>query len=190
MCPYRDIIMTFLTDTPYIPAYVRNEFLFDEQHGHGEYTECTIFGFRAEPAKVPMFQIMLSNGAQWARVPIHMLVSKPCEQLGLENVVWWDSFSRYCTVHQFEFLRNHRVSCLGRDKVLREGVYQFTIDWCNGGWSEISDQHKNHHVIILDSGQFIAYPNNRCLWIDDSHIKHTELPKYISPSKSYSVESK
>lgn len=181
--------MTFLVDTPYISAYVRNEFLFDEQHGHNEFTQCIIFGFRAEPARVPMFQIMLQNGAQWARVPIHMLVSKPCEVLPLEQCVLWDNFSRHCTVHEFSFLKNHRVNCLGRDKIIRRGTYLFTIDWCDGLWSEVSDQHKNHHIIQLDIGQLVAYPNNRCIWTDPSWITVTDIPQYKSPSRSYSVES-
>ena len=182
--------MNFLVDTPYTPVWVRNEFLFNQERGHGEFTEGVVFGFRAEPAKVPMFQVMLANGAQWARMPIHALCSKPCDPLPLELSVWWDSYGYHCVVHQFAFLQRHRVSALGRDTVIRHGTYLFTVDWVKDGWAEIPDQHKNHHVIILDSGQFIAYPNNRCLWIDDSHIKHEPLPKYISPSKSYSVESK
>ena len=50
--------MTFVVDTPYTPAYIRNEFLYDHQTGSGEFTPCTIFGFRAEPARVPMFSVM------------------------------------------------------------------------------------------------------------------------------------
>jgi hypothetical protein len=180
--------MTFLTDTPYTSCYIRNEFFYDETKGHGEFTEAYVFGFRAEPARVPMFQVMCNNGAQWARVPIHMIVSKPCEVLPLNITCWWDSFSRHCTVHEFSFLRNHSVNCYGRDKVLRHGNYLFTIDWATGGFSETSDQHKNHHVIVLDTGQWIAYPNNKCLWVDPSHIKEQPRFDWISPSKSYSVE--
>lgn len=179
--------MTFLADTPYIPGYVRNEFLHDQQEGHGSFSACVVFGFRAEPARVPMFQIMLDNGAQWARIPIHALCSKPCDPLPLEIVCWWDSFSRHCTVHQFDFLIGHRVEGLGRDKEMRPGKYLFTVDWCNGGWSEISDQHKNHHIIELDAGPWIAYPNNRLYWKDPSWIKKPVTPMR-SPSQSYSVE--
>ena len=181
--------MTFLVDTPYISAYVRNEYLFNEQEGHGDFTPCTVFGFRAEPARVPMFQVMLESGAQWARVPIHMICSKPCEPLPLEVCVWWDSFSRHCTVHEFSFLRNHAVDCMGRDKKIRHGNYLFTIDWCNGGWSEIPDQHKNHHIIVEESGQWLAYPNNRLIWKDPSWIRTDfPLPKRKTPSRMYSAD--
>lgn len=179
--------MTFLVDTPYVTAYVRNEFLFDEQEGHGEFTPCTVFGFRAEPARVPLFQVMLDNGAMWARVPIHMLCNKPCAALPIDISCWWDSFSHHCTVHAFAFLKNHAVSCLGRDKEVRRGNYLFTVDW-QGRWAEAPDQHKNHHVIALDSGQWIAYPNNRLIWEDPSWIKPSKIPAWKSPTRNYYCE--
>ena len=128
--------MNFWADTPYTTAYVRNEFLHDQQKGHGEFTLCTVFGFRAEPMRVPMFQIMLENGAQWARIPIHALCSKPCPELALPLTVWWDSFSRTCEIKEVAFLRNHRVKAIGRDGVQRAGVYLMTAFWADGGWSE------------------------------------------------------
>jgi hypothetical protein len=104
--------MSFWVDTPYVTAYVRNEFLYDQQKGHGEFTEVTVFGFRAEPMRVPMFQIMTAQGAQWARIPIHALCSKPCPAISLQIACWWDSFSRFCEVREVQFLRNHRVQAM------------------------------------------------------------------------------
>ena len=181
--------MSFWVDTPYVTAYVRNEFLYDQQSGHGEFTECTVFGFRAEPMRVPMFQIMTASGAQWARIPIHALCSKPCPAISLQIACWWDSFSRFCEVREVQFLRNHRVQAIGRDGVKRPGVYLFTVFWANGGWSEISDQSKDHHIIALDNGQWIAYPNNRLLWVDESWISGDVPRDWKSPSTSYSVEA-
>lgn len=187
--------MNFLCDTPYVECHVRNEFLYDQAKGQGEYTEATIFGFRAEPARVPMFQIMLASGAQWARIPIHALCIAPCEPLSVDLCAWWDSYGYHAQVHAFAFLRNHRVSALGRDGQIRKGTYLFTIDWAKDGWSETSDQHKNHHVIALDGpkgagkGQLIAYPNNRLLWSDPSWIDPKPDKEWRSPSDSYSVEA-
>lgn len=180
--------MNFLVDTPYTPVWVRNEFLFNQERGHGEFTEGVVFGFRSEPARVPMFQVMLANGAQWARIPIHALCNKPCDPLPLNLSVWWDCYGYHCAVHQFAFLQRHRVSALGRDKVIRHGTYLFTVDWVRDGWSELPDQHKNHHIIVLDSGPWIAYPNNRLLWDDPSWIQHGPMEAWKSPEQSYSVE--
>jgi hypothetical protein len=181
--------MTFLVNTPYTPCLVRNEFLCDQKRGHGEFTEATVFAFRAEPARVPMFQLMTAQGAQWARIPIHALATKPCPVMALQLACWWDSFSRHCTVTELKFLRNHRVQAVGRDGIKRPGVYLFTVAWCNGGWAEISNQSKDHHIIALDSGPWIAYPNNKLLWSDPSWIDQ-ELPQgWESPSDNYSVEA-
>lgn len=181
--------MSFMVDTPYTTAYIRNEFLHDQQEGHGDFTLCTVLGFRAEPMRVPMFSVMLECGAMWARMPIHAICAKPCDPLPLNVCVWWDSFSRFCEVREMQFLRNHRVSGIGRDGVKRPGSYLFSVFWANGGWSEIPDQSKDHHIIALDSGQWIAYPNNRLLWSDPSWIGG-EIPRgWKSPSQNYSVEA-
>lgn len=181
--------MSYLLNTPYTPCFIRNEFFYNEEKGHGEFTHGFVFGFRAEPQRVPMFQVMLENGAQWARVPIHMICSKPCDPLALNISVWWDSFSRCAQIIEFDFLKNHQVECYGRDKVTRKGNYIFTIDWANGNWSEIPDQHKNHHIISLNTGQWVAYPNNKTVWTDPSWITPNVEFEWKSPGKNYSVES-
>ena len=89
-----------IAPTPYTPALVRNSF-FDPNSS--EFTRCVAFGFRAEPGCVPMFQIMLDNGAQWARVPIHMLVRKPCEELPIETICWWDCYGYDLASSLFRF---------------------------------------------------------------------------------------
>lgn len=179
---------TLLADTPTIEAYLRDEFVHDGQKGHGSFTFCYIIGFRAEPARVPTFQVVTEQGAQWARVPLHMLCAKPCAPLPLNEVVWWDCYGYEFAVHQFGFLRGHAVTALCRSGEKRRGVYRLTIDWM-GGLGEIADQHKQHHLIALESGQFIAFPNNRLLWHDESWIKGLEgPPDWLPHSESYSVE--
>ena len=180
--------MILLGDTPYIECFVRNEFLFDEQRGHGEFTPAVAFAFRAEPARVPMFQVMLDSGAQWARVPIHMICSKPCDPLPIEQSCWWDSYGYEFTVVALPFLKNHSVTALGRDGQIRKGNYLYTVDWMNGGWAEVPDQHKNHHIIALESGPWIAYPNNRLVWHDLSWITPAPNKEWQTPTRSYSVE--
>ena len=180
--------MTLLAETPYTPCYVRNEFLFDEQKGHGEFTKAVVFAFRAEPARAPMFQVMLDSGACWARVPIHMICSKPCDPLPLQQSSWWDSYGYEFTVFALPFLKGHAVTALGRDGQIRKGNYLFTVDWMETGWSEVPDQHKNHHFIALDSGPWISYPNNRLVWHDPSWITPAPDREWKTPSRSYSVE--
>jgi hypothetical protein len=177
-----------IDDCPTIQCFVRKEFLYDEKEGHGEFVKAVIFGVRAEPARVPMFQVMLESGAQWARVPINKICLQPCEQLPIEQLVWWDSYGYEFAVHQFSFLKNHKVTALGRDGVIRTGNYLFTLDWMKTGWSETPDQHKNHHFIALQTGQLIAYPNNRLVWLDPSWIEPAPDKNWKTPTKAIFVE--
>ena len=180
--------MILIADTPYLEVFIRKEFLYDEADHVGEFVPAVVFGFRAEPARGPMFQVMLESGAQWARVPIHKICSKPCDPLPLEQCIWWDNYGYEFVVHSFDFLKNMTVTALGRDKIIRKGKYLFTIDWAKTGWSEVADQHKNHHVIALDTGPWIAYPNNRLVWHDPSWIAPAPDKEWRTPTRSYSVE--
>jgi hypothetical protein len=77
---------------------------------------------------------------------------------------------------------------LGRDGQIRKGNYLFTVDWMQTGWSETPDQHKNHHIIALESGPWIAYPNNRLVWHDPSWITPAPNREWQTPTRNYSVE--
>lgn len=177
-----------IADTQLFEVMIRNEFFYNEESHFDEFMPAVVFGFRAEPARVPMFQVMLESGAQWARVPIHMICTKKCEKLSIDKCVWWDSYGYDFSIHEFSMLKNHSVKALGRDGVIRKGNYLFTVDWMKTGWSEISDQHKNHHIIALDTGQWIAYPNNKLVWIDPSWIIPEPDKEWKTVSHNYYVE--
>ena len=50
-----------IADIPYQQVLIRNEFFYNEQQGHGEYTKAVVFGCRAEPARAPMFCVMTEH---------------------------------------------------------------------------------------------------------------------------------
>ena len=177
-----------IADTPWLQVMVRSEFFYNHESHAGEFTPAVMFGVRAEPAAVPMFQVLLDSGAQWARVPIHMLCTKPCDPLPLAQTCWWDCYGYSFTLHAFGMLRNHAVTARGRDGILRHGRYLFTLDWMQSGWSETPNQHKNHHVIVLDTGHLIAYPNNALQWIDSSWITGTPDRSWVTSQQTYTVE--
>jgi hypothetical protein len=71
------------------------------------------------------------------------------------------------------------VKAIGRDGAQRPGTYLMTVFWRDGGWSEVPDQSKDHHLIALDTGRWTAYPNNRLLWSDPSWISG-EVPRGLA----------
>ena len=68
----------------------------------------------------------------------------------------------------------------------------FTLDWCNGGYSEIAAGHKTGHVINADGRVFIQ-PNNRIVrWNDGGAFTSKTLagrPDWKVFSQEFSCEA-
>lgn len=178
-----------VADAPFTYCLVRNEFLYNQKRGHGEYTEACIIGVVALEGRAPMFTAMLRNGAIWARLPIHAFCFEPCEPLPLSTLCLWDSLSYDVTVHQYAYLQTLRADVYLGDGDRRGGEYMFTLDWCKSSYSEMPDQHKQHHVFRLDSGQIAAMPGNRLRWYEPSWIKPYEgRPDYLVNTHEFTTE--
>lgn len=175
-----------IADTPITECLVRRE-MFSTR---GAPVPGYIFGFAGRANQAPAFQVMTEHGAQWARVPLHLLCWKPCEALPLFKLCWWDCFSDDFSVHAFDFLRGHACSCIDRAGQAMRGTYLFTVEW-RGRWAEIPDQHKQHHMVKLTSGHFAMYPNNKISWQDGSWIRGMRAPGgkgWRTNNRSWSVE--
>jgi hypothetical protein len=179
--------VNLVSDVPITYCLVRNEFLYDFQRGHGDYTECALIGVVALEGRAPMFTAMLRNGAIWARLPIHAFCFKPCGFIPLTAICMWDCLSYDVTVHQYAYLQTLRADVFC--DVPRGGEYLFTLDWCKSDYSEMPDQHKQHHVFRLDEGQMAAMPGNRLRWHEPSWIRpYEERPDYLVNTHQFTVE--
>jgi hypothetical protein len=188
-------------DIPPLKCFVRREFLFDLQEGHGEFEPAYAFGIASLRARAIGWHVMTNRGAQVARLPIHALVHKEdAPNLSLPTLELWDCFGYSVGVKQFAYLKGVRANALCGDGTWRKGEYLFTIDWCGGdadldvSFSELPDEHKNAHVLRLDCGCFAALPNNRIEWIEGSFItnpldlENTGHPGYRVNTHTWSVE--
>ena len=72
----------------------------------------------------------------------------------------------------------------------------FTLDWSfenhamtDFNYSE-TPEHKCAHLFKVETGNFYAYPNNRCIWYDSAWTfnRITENPGYGIDMVVYSVE--
>jgi hypothetical protein len=159
-----------------IEAHVRNEFLSRPEERTWRASRRATSS-RSVPSRraCPAFQIVLDNGAMWSRVPLHMLVTKatagkPLPARGAVPLGLLRLRLRGDRVHTAA--RRHRAPPL-RSRAIT-GRYIATIEWLGGRFAEIPDQHKNHHLIALDSGEIAAWPNNRVQWLDPSFITPVE----------------
>jgi hypothetical protein len=182
--------MNLVSDFPITYCLVRDEFLHDLGAEYaGNYTEAAIIGVVALEGRAPLFTVMLRNGALWARLPLHALTFKPGEPLPLSTLCLWDCLSYDVTVHQYAFLETLRADVFCADGEQRSGAYLATLDWCKSDYSEMPDQHKQHHLIRLDSGHIAAYPGNRLRWHEPSWIKpFTEKPGYLVNTTEWTTE--
>lgn len=178
-----------IADIPYTYCLVRSEFLRDDKEGHGEFEDACIFGVTALEGRLPSFQAMMKNGAQWARLPLHAFCTKECEPLPASTLVLWDCLSYKIAVHEYRYLSTLVCDVFCGDGQMRRGTYMFTLDWAESDYSETPDQHKSHHVIELESGHIAAMPNNRIRWHEPSWIKPFESPPdYKVQTRTFTAE--
>lgn len=183
---------------PTVTGYIRNEYLFNHEKGHGEYTPCDIHTVASIEKRVPLFEALLENGVNWTRRPITAFAWKkeaPVYDLNIHQ--YWDCFSPYIDVNVRSRLQGLRCKLIDWKGGIHYGVYMFTLDWSwenrtnlNTNFSE-TPEHKCAHFIKEDSGNYFLYPNNRIIWHDDAWIHNpiSKNPGYRIDMTEYTVEN-
>jgi len=183
---------------PLQSVYVRKEFLYDHERGHGEFTPGIWVSVKSVEAKALYFETLLTDyGALYDKLPISAFVWKADhgELLPLDVLQLWDCFDYDITVIQKPLLS--RCEFFGKDRRMHSGEYCFTIDNCHRdtsildtNFSEHDPEHKSFNVIKLDNGQFAAQPNNRVIWRDSSLTPENLLtPDFKVCTQNYKVET-
>ena len=167
---------------PVIQAYVRGNYLRDQQDSHDKYFPCTIFGVASVQGRSPLFHFMMEDGGLWWRMPISAFCSEPgVPEVDIHSLVLWNTFSPYVAVTMFEAMQNMRMQYIDREKNKILGKYLFTLDWhaperniIDLAYSETPSEHKCGHVILRDDGNFAIQPNNRVLMFEPSMTTKTD----------------
>jgi len=168
------------SSTPSIQVFVKNEFLHNQEEGHGLFTKGWITALRTIKGYAVTFYVLLENGVLFTGLPIHSFVhKKEAAKLDLSDLELWDSLSYDHSVFQIEFLKNMSCSVLLKNKTIEQGEYLFSIDFSNqtglSGISETPNEWKVFHFLKLKNGNFALYPQNRIIFKDASLIKETSL---------------
>jgi len=186
---------------PPIECYIRKEYLYNLEKGHGELVEGTAFAIKSLQGNALLFLVMTDIGAVYDKIPISALVpfeKEDTPHLDFHILQLWDCFSYHPHVTQFMFLKGKRCMVMLKDGTKREGIYRFTVDWdadssdrVSTSYAEEPSQHKSAHVIELNDGYFCAYPNNRILWAEPSMVSEPfkHIPDYKLNMKRYHCES-
>ncbi len=182
-----------------IPVFVKKEYLYDLEKGHGELTPGIWISVKSVMYKALYFETLLTEyGALFDKLPISAFVWKEDydkeNQLPLDVLQLWDCFDYHVTVIQKPLLS--RCQFFGKDKCMHDGEYIFTIDNAHPdtnvldmNFSEHDPEHKSFNIIQLDNGQFAAQPNNRIIWRDSSLTpEDLKTPDFKVCTQNYAVE--
>jgi hypothetical protein len=195
--------MSFLVaNIPPVHSYIRREFLYDFERGHGEYEPCIWVSIKSIRGQAFRIEAYLPNyGALYDKLPLHAFVSRTenldiSKFLPLDTLQIWDCFDYNMAVIQKAFLRNLSCKFYAKDKNMYSGNYMFTVDnahpdhnLIDTGYSEWPEDHKSFNFIELDNGQYAAQPNNRCLFYDAaSNPTNMKFPDFKVCTKKYVVE--
>jgi len=193
--------MAFLVHPlPPIPVYVRKEYLYDLEKGHGEFTPGIWISVKSTQYKALYFETLLTEyGALYDKLPLSAFTWKTDidmdSYLDLDTLQLWDCFDYHLTVVEKPLLS--RCEFFGKDKQMHSGEYLFTIDNAhpdnsvlNINFSEHDPEHKSFNIIKLDNGQLAAQPNNRVVWRDSSLTpSKLKQPDFKVCTQNYAVET-
>jgi hypothetical protein len=194
--------MSYLVaNLPPIQCFIRKEYLYDFQKGHGEFEPCYWVSVKSIKGKALYIESYLQNyGAVYDKLPISAYVWKTDikeeEQHPLDFLEIWDAFSYNITVIKKSTLSGLNCRVYMKDKKFYNGTYMFTIDSChsdpnelNVSLSETPNEHKSFNIIKMDNGQFAAQPNNRVLFYDQSLTpKGLKFPDFKVSTKEFYCE--
>ena len=188
-----------VANLPPVKCFVRKEFLYDFEKGHGELVPCwwvSIKSLRGQAFRIEAY--LNEYGALYDKLPLHAFCWKPIvgSPLPLDYLQLWDSLSYDITVIKKAQLQSMKCKIKLKDGGWAFGEYMFTVDSAHPdfnvldtGFSEDVEDHKSYNFVKLDNGQFAAQPNNKTLFYDASlTIPEFKKPDFKIATKIYSVE--
>jgi hypothetical protein len=113
-----------------VTCFIRDEFLYNHEKGHNNYTLCDVHSVASIEKRVPLFETFLENGVNWTRRPINAFCwKKHAPVRPLNEHMYWDCFSPYIDVQVRQRLAGLRAELINFKGERLEGVYLFTMDW-------------------------------------------------------------
>lgn len=192
--------MSFICPLPPVKVWVRSEYLYDHEHGHGERVQGVWVSCKSLRGEALRFETYLPEyGALFDKLPISAFLHEEKKQLGelpLDVLQIWDAMSYDITLAEKPLLKGLRAEFFGKDKRTHSGEYMFTLDNAHTDprvpdytFSETPDEHKSFNLLKLDNGQFALQPNNRCRFYDPAlNPYEMKLPDFYVATRKYRVE--
>jgi hypothetical protein len=189
-----------VANLPPINAFIRKEFLYDFQSGHGELVPCWWVSIKSLPGQAFRIESYLNEyGALYDKLPLHAYCWKPVESnlYPLDYLQIWNCFSHDIAIIKKAAINSMKCKIKLKNNKWEYGEYMFTVDSAHAdinvldvGFSEDVENHKSFNFIKLDNGQFAAQPNNRLIVFEpSSNPKELKKSDFKIATKKWSVEA-
>jgi hypothetical protein len=189
-----------VANLPPVKCFVRREFLYDFEQGHGELEPCWWISIKSLRGQAFRIESYLNHyGALYDKLPLHAYCWKPIEgePLPLDYLQLWDCLSYDITVIKKAQLQSMKCRFKLKSGAWMSGEYMFTVDSAHSdfntldtGFSEDVEDHKSYNFIKCDNGQFAAQPNNRLLILEpSSNPPELKRPDFRVATRRWSVET-
>ena len=182
-----------------LKCFLKKEFLYNLERGHGEYEECHLFAVSSIKGRALGFHAFLANGAVFYRLPLSAFVwKKPAENVALDLLQTWDQLGYYLSVIEYDFLKELNGKVYLKNGTLEKCEYLFTVDFChpdpgilNTTFVESPDDHKCQHIVKLANGHYGAFPNNKIIWEEVAFVTKplNGRPDYLINRQKFHAEN-
>jgi len=192
---------TLVTNIPSVKVFVRAEYLYDLERGHGDFVEGYWVTAKSIPGRAFYFETYLPDyGALYDKLPISAFTTidkTPTPDLELQDLQFWNCMDYGVTAIEKKYIGSADYEIYTRSHKVLKGTYLFTLDnyhedpdRVNYSTAETPAEHKSFNVIALENGQIAAYPNNRMRVYDNSLTpKNVKTPDFKVSTRYYQVEN-
>lgn len=173
---------------PKLKVFVKNSFVTGDPTTVG-FSVAYLVSARIIETRPILFGVHFEDGAYYSDLPLDALrfgktYDFEAESFSLNELQPWGCISSEAQCLVIDYFKNYRVLAnLKTEKLF--GRYLFTIDYHAGGFSEDPEQYKAHHIIALENGYMIAFPNNYLLFIDYHFTKRDAWPDRYRRNQHY-----
>lgn len=190
-----------ITNLPNQKVYVRKEYLYDLEKGHGEFVEGHWVTAKSLPGRAFYFETYLPEyGALFDKLPISAFVSEPNTpdpDLPLSDLQFWNCMDYGVTTVYKQFIGSMDFEIFTRSHKRVKGTYICTLDNYHNSadiidysTAEVPDEHKSFNILELENGQYCAYPNNRMRVYDNSLTpQEPKQPDFKVSTRYFQVEN-
>ena len=160
---------------PPLKVFVNLEFITSNLTGSAK---CHLISVRTLQNQAMQFSVLLEDGTLYTGLPLNALSWESVDTIKSLNYCQpWDCISSSSQVICFDTLRYMPVEVTSLNE---KGVYLFTIDFVgNNDLSRNSEHWKQMHIVALDSGCIVAYPQYNLKFLDAGMCSEKSKAKYI-----------